>query len=197
MLSTYACRMDDVFERLSTLPGVAEPADARSAVLVPLYPDPAGTVRVILTKRPDDMRTHPGDVVFPGGRIEPGEDVVETATREAWEETGIDPASVDVIGGLTPITTRNRANLIVPVVARVARPAAYVIDPREVDVVIEPPLTDLLDESRWRTQDFMGHQLWFFEFAEGVLWGATGFMMRELLSFLRPPTGTTTPTAGR
>ena len=177
--------MDDVFDRLGALPAVADPAGARAAVLVPLYADGDGTVRVILTKRPDDMRTHPGDVVFPGGRMEPGEGPVATAKREAWEETGLDPDTVEVIGGLTPITTRNRSNLIVPVVARVQRPAAYVLDPREVEVVIEPPLRDLLDEHRWRTQDFMGHQLWFYEFAEGVLWGATGFMMRELLSFLR------------
>ena len=72
-------------------------ADARSAVLVPLYQDHAGRVRVVLTKRPDTMRTHPGDVVFPGGRIEPGESPIDAAIREAWEEVALPPEFVEVI----------------------------------------------------------------------------------------------------
>ena len=46
-------------------------------------------------------------------------------------------------------------------------------------------MAELLDEKRWRTSEWMGHQLWFYEFDEGILWGATAFMMREFLTFLR------------
>ncbi len=177
--------MRDVWTRLESLPEVAQPTKARAAVLVPLYVDEAG-VRVILTKRPDDMRTHPGDVVFPGGKIEAGEGVVATALREADEEIRLPPtAVVSILGGLTPISTRNRNNLIVPIVARVERPALLVPDPAEVDVIIEPLLADLLDDDRWRTNDWMGHTLWFFEFPEGILWGATAYMVRELLDYVR------------
>ena len=177
--------MDTVWQRLQSLPPVAHPAEARSAVLVPLYTDGAD-VRVVLTKRPDDMRTHPGDVVFPGGRMEGGEDPVTTAMREADEEVGIRHHHVEeILGGLTPLTTRNRNNLIVPVVARIARPAEFVPDPNEVDVVIEPTLDELLEEDHWVTSDWMGHTLWFYEFEAGVLWGATAFMMREFLTYLR------------
>jgi 8-oxo-dGTP pyrophosphatase MutT (NUDIX family) len=178
--------VNDVWRRLEALPGVEYPATARAAVLVPLYEDGDGAVRVVLTKRPDDMRTHPGDVVFPGGMMESGEDPIATAKREAWEEVAIPEGSiVEVLGGLSPITTRNRSNLIIPVVARIDRPDILVPDPSEVDLIIEPTVDEMLDENRWRTNDWMGHQLWFYEFPEGILWGATGFMMREFLEYLR------------
>ena len=178
--------MNDVWRRLEALPGVEYPATARAAVLVPLYEDGDGAVRVVLTKRPDDMRTHPGDVVFPGGMMESGEDPIATAKREAWEEVAIPEDSiVEVLGGLSPITTRNRSNLIIPVVARIDRPDVLVPDPSEVELIIEPTVDEMLDERRWRTNDWMGHQLWFYEFPEGILWGATGFMMREVLEYLR------------
>ena len=177
--------MRDVWSRLESLPEVAHTHSARAAVLVPLYED-GDEVRVILTKRPDDMRTHPGDVVFPGGKMEPGEDAVATALRESDEEIQLPASAVQaILGGLTPITTRNRSNLIVPVVARVERPAVLVPDPAEVDVIIEPLLEDFLVEDRWRTNDWMGHTLWFYEFPEGILWGATAYIVRELLEFLR------------
>lgn len=174
----------DLWSYLDALPPVAAPSGARAAVLVPLYPDTEGQMRVILTKRPDDMRTHPGDVVFPGGKIEDGEGPEDAAIREAWEEIRLEPSNVTVIGGLEPVTTRNRANLIVPVVARLDGPQELVADQTEVDVIIEPRVAELMDESRWRIQDFMGHELWFFEFAEGILWGATAFMMRDFLGYL-------------
>jgi 8-oxo-dGTP pyrophosphatase MutT (NUDIX family) len=178
--------MSDVWRKLEALPGVEYPATARAAVLVPLYEDNTGAVRVVLTKRPDDMRTHPGDVVFPGGMMEAGEDPLATAKREAWEEVAIpEDAIIEILGGLSPITTRNRSNLIIPVVARIERPAELIPDPSEVDLIIEPTIDEMLDESRWRTSDWMGHTLWFFEFPEAVLWGATGFMMREFLEYVR------------
>ena len=177
--------MRDLWTRLGALRPVQCPPEAKSAVLVPLYRDENQTVRIILTKRPDHMRTHPGDVVFPGGRLEPGETPEETAIREAEEEIGLPPGGVSVVGGLTPTTTRNRSDLIVPVVAKVTRPAEFVLQEEEVAAVIEPAMAELLDEKRWRTSEWMGHQLWFYEFDEGILWGATAFMMREFLTFLR------------
>ncbi len=177
--------MDNVWGRLDALPAVGHPPDARAAVLVPLYQD-AGDVRVVLTKRPDWMRTHPGDVVFPGGRMEDGEDPVATALREACEEIGLpEDAVLDIIGGLSPRTTRNRSLPIVPVVARIDRPLELYPDPSEVDVIIEPRLADLLDDSQWRRSEWYGDPLWFYEFDEGTLWGATAIMVRELLEFIR------------
>ena len=177
--------MLDIWTKLRSLPDVDMESDARSAVLVPLYQDPEGLVRLVLTKRPDTMRTHPGDVVFPGGRIEPGEGPIEAAIREAWEEVALPPEFVEVIGGLPPVTTRVRTNWIVPVVARIERPVEFVADPYEVDVILEPTIAELLDESRWQQSDWMGSRLWFYDFPEGTLWGATAFMVRNLLALLR------------
>ena len=124
--------MLDIWTRLEALPPVQYPAEARSAVLVPVYRDANQQVRVILTRRPDHMRTHPGDVVFPGGRFEGGETPEETAKREACEEIGLPPDGVEVIGGLSPRSTRSRRNLIIPVVAKVQRPAEFVLQEEEV-----------------------------------------------------------------
>ena len=176
----------EAWDQLAALPPVASPSAAKYAVLVPLYEDAAGIVRIVFTRRPEHMRTHPGDVVFPGGGMEGAEGPVETATREAWEEIRLPPTAVDVVlGGLTPVTTRNRSKLIVPVVARIERPERFVPDPAEVESIIEPPVNHLLDEDRWRAEDWYGHTLWFYQFEEGTLWGATAFMVRELLEYLR------------
>jgi 8-oxo-dGTP pyrophosphatase MutT (NUDIX family) len=178
--------MRELWDRLDALEDVPHPPGARAAVLVPLYEDGGGDVRIVLTKRPDTMRTHPGDVVFPGGRMEDGESPTTAALREAWEEIRLPRASVvGILGALSPVTTRDRSRPIIPVVARIDRPAELVPDPREVDAIIEPRLVDLLDDEAWRTSDWYGSRLWFYEFDEGTLWGATAFMVRELLAMLR------------
>ena len=177
--------MSSLWSPLAVLPPVAGPDDVRAAVLVPLYAD-AGRLRIILTRRPDDMRTHAGDVVFPGGVIDPGDTgPVGAALREAWEEIALPPDHVEVIGGLSPIYTRGSEMLVVPVVARVRRPAELIPHPGEVEAIIEPAIDDLLDEERWHTEDWAGHRVWFREFPEGILWGATARMVRELLTYFR------------
>ncbi len=181
---------------LSRLPPVAQPDRAVAAVLVPLYRDAVGSVRLIMTKRPDNMRTHPGDVVFPGGRLEEGESAVDAAIREAGEEVALPPSAVSVVGGLTPISTRDPNNLIVPVVAKVQRPDELVPQPEEVETILEPTVDELLDESRWQVSEWFGHNLWFFEFPEATLWGATAFMVRELLDLLREAADESTPVGG-
>jgi 8-oxo-dGTP pyrophosphatase MutT (NUDIX family)/ribosomal protein S18 acetylase RimI-like enzyme len=177
--------MRDFWQRIAVLDPVPEPRQARAAVLVALYEDDEGATRVVLTRRPDWMRTHPGDVVFPGGRIERGETVVETAIREAEEEIGLDPGSVEVLGGLTAVTTRDPRNLIVPVVARVERPHEYVLEESEVAAVLEPKMIDLLDDGNWRTSRWLGRTMWFYDFPQGTMWGATAFMMRALIDHVR------------
>lgn len=175
----------DLWAPLQALPPVARPAGMRAAVLVPLYED-GGDLRLILTRRHEDMPTHAGDVVFPGGMIEAGDSgPEETARREAWEEIGLPPDHVEVIGGLEPVTARMQDMLIVPVVARVRRPARLVPSPSEVEAIIEPRLSELLDESSWRQEVWGGHTIWFHSFPEGMLWGATARMVRSLLGYFR------------
>lgn len=157
----------------------------RAAVLVPLYED-GDDLRLILTRRGGSMTTHPGDVVLPGGMIEPGDGGPEDAARrEAWEEIGLPPGGVEVLGGLEPTSTRSAGMLIVPVVARVARPERLVPASAEVEAIIEPRLAELLDEAAWRQEEWAGQAVWFRPFPEGMLWGATARMVRSLLAYFR------------
>jgi 8-oxo-dGTP pyrophosphatase MutT (NUDIX family) len=177
--------MPSLWDPLAALPPVADSATLRAAVLVPLYED-SGDLRMVLTRRPDNMRTHAGDVVFPGGMIDPDDEgPVATAIREAWEEVGLPPDHVEVLGGLDPVSTRSARMQIAPVVARIERPRELRPEPGEVDVIIEPTVTELLEDDAWRTEDWHGHELWFYEFPEGILWGATARMVRTLLEYFR------------
>lgn len=178
--------MDEIWERLTRLPPVASTPKAQAAVLVALYEDRNGDARLVLTKRHDWMRTHAGDVVFPGGKIDvDDEGPVAAALREAWEEVGIPANAVEIIGGLGTVQPGPAGLLVVPVVARIERPEQLHAQPDEVEVIIEPTLTELLDDTRWQQRPFYGRDLWFYEFSEGTLWGATAFMVRELLDYLR------------
>ncbi len=76
-----------------------------SAVLVPLFCDPDERLHAVFTKRREDLRRHAGEISFPGGRRDDGETLQETALREAWEEVGLPPQEVDVVGALAPVGT--------------------------------------------------------------------------------------------
>lgn len=179
--------MPDLWEPLDALPPVTVPKAMKAAVLVPLYEDD-GSLRLVLTRRPDHMPTHPGDVVFPGGMVEPDDNgPVATATREAQEEIGLPLENVEeVLGGLRPTHTRSSEMVIVPVVARIRRPEVFVRQPAEVEAIIEPTIDELLLEADWRSSEWSKDRtMWFYEFPEGILWGATANMVRELLSYFR------------
>ena len=172
-----------MWDRLNYLDSPPEP-DGRlmAAVLAPLYEDDEGSVRVVLTKRPDTMPTHAGHIAFPGGRPDPGDDgPVGTALREAHEEVGIPPDSVEVLGFLEPIDTVEFSLLVVPVVGRVATPLNLVPSPREIAKIYTPLLEDLADESLWWSVNWNGYQVWYYELEGDTLWGATARMVRSLV----------------
>lgn len=153
-----------------------------AAVLIPIYEDGHGVTRLVLTKRPDTMPTHAGHIAFPGGRPDPGDDgPAGTALREAYEEVGIPPEDVEILGYLPPIHTVEFKLMVVPVVERLPGPPDLVPSPREVVRVYQPSLEDLADESRWRYEDWNGHRVWFYDLEGDVLWGATALMTRRLL----------------
>lgn len=169
------------------LPGIQteEPSSLgadRAAVLVPLFADESGDVRVVLTKRPMTMPTHAGHIAFPGGRPEPDDGgPVATALREAEEEVGIAPDSVDLMGFLPVIHTVEFTLFVVPVVGRLAGVPELRLSAREVEKVFLPRLEDLADASSWRFENWQGHKVWFYELEGDVLWGATAKMVRDLV----------------
>lgn len=120
-------------------------ADAAVLIAVTERPEPT----VLLTQRPRTMRDHPGQVAFPGGKLDAGEDAVAAALREAWEELGIDPARVRLIGTTDRYQTGTGFD-ITPVLATVPDNLPIRPDPREVESWFECPLDKLMDASQWQ-----------------------------------------------
>ena len=160
-----------------------------SAVLVPLFEED-GLARVLLTRRSADLRTHRGQVSFPGGRIDPGEDAAAGALREANEEIGIDPGAVEVVGWLHPLYTLNAA-LILPVVGVLAERPVTKPNPGEVARVFDVTLVELVADGvyhsdlwdpygEWSPTGPQVRELWFFDVEGERVWGATARMLHEL-----------------
>lgn len=128
---------------------------------------------VLVTHRPHTMRKHPGQAAFPGGRLDPGENAIEAALREAHEELGIDPAHVRVIGETDRFRTRTGFD-ITPVLATVPADLPLAPNPAEVEEWFEPPFSFILDpanqqlKSAWwegamreyHEINWQGHRIW-------------------------------------
>jgi 8-oxo-dGTP pyrophosphatase MutT (NUDIX family) len=154
----------------------------KAAVLVPLFEDEAGDMRVLLIKRPDTMPTHAGHIAFPGGRPDPGDrDPVHTALREAEEEVGLPQDAVEVIGYLPVVDTVEFPILVHPVVGIFDRNLTLTPSPREVIKMHTPRLIDLAEADRWVFEIWRDRRVWFFDLDGDMLWGATGRMVRRLV----------------
>lgn len=139
---------------------------------------------VILTERPKTMRKHPGQISFPGGRIDPGDDgPVAAALREAEEEIGLPPDSVDVVG-IADVYRTITGFEVTPVVGVVPPGLDLKPHPGEVAAMFEAPLDHLLDPSHHfvRTVEWQGRDRCYYEIDyEGCLiWGATAAMIVNL-----------------
>jgi 8-oxo-dGTP pyrophosphatase MutT (NUDIX family) len=159
-----------------------------SAVLVPLFEE-AGQARLVFIRRSDRVGTHRGDVAFPGGVIDPGETPPAAALREAYEEVGILPADVEVIGRLHDFPATGSGFHITPVVGITAIRPDYVVNVEEIDGVFDVPLVDILDpacyrEEIWRAPSSAPADIPFFELAGGTVWGATAILLLELLAIV-------------
>lgn len=119
----------------------------RSAVLIPFWPE-GDDVCLALTRRAATLAQHAGQTAFPGGRLDEGEDFADAALREAWEEIGLDPAAVEVIGPLDDAWS-GAGHLIVPIVGWIGRAPALAANPAEVAEILVARLSELLrPESR-------------------------------------------------
>jgi 8-oxo-dGTP pyrophosphatase MutT (NUDIX family) len=163
-------------------PGGPRPA----AVLCPLFEEDA-EAWLILTRRSGSLRSHTGEVSFPGGRIDVGEDAASAALREAYEEIGLDPAHVKILGRLSTRTTIRNPSPITPFVGVVegGRPS-LVANPAEVELVITVRLAELFAdevhrEETWELGEHGRQPFYFFELIGDTVWGATARILRELL----------------
>jgi len=172
-----------------------------SAVLAVLFEE-AGEARLVFTRRSTTLRTHRGEVSFPGGRLEEGEDAVTAALREANEEVDLDSSLVTTVGWLHPVVTMVSASLIMPVLATVPRRPELRASPSEVERIFDVSVAELADpeifhEEFWSLPDRQiagsadPFPLWFFEVAGEMIWGATARMLYELLSVVLLGSGAT------
>lgn len=178
---------------VAELPGVPQRDDALSAaVLVALFDDADGC-RVLFERRSNDLRRHRGEVSFPGGLAEPGEDAITTALREADEELGVAPGDVRVLGRLTPLRTYSGQVVIEPVVGAMAQRPQLRVQAAEVDYAFDVALAALLQEGAFREElwrrDLGGEEapfipIYVFEVDGETIWGATARILAELCALL-------------
>ena len=165
-----------------------KPEDLRHAAgLLLLFPLEE-RAHVVLTVRADSLERHGGQVSLPGGRIEPGESVEHAALREAHEEVGLDPGTVQTIGALTPLDIPVSGFCLHPIVAAVDRRPILRPALGEVARILEIAVDTLLDPASYGTRPLVrdGRAL---EaptvLVEGVeIWGATAMALAEFLALL-------------
>lgn len=162
----------------------------RAAVLVPLF-EHAGEAYVLLTRRRGDLRRHAGQVSFPGGRIEPGEEPLHAALRESHEEVGLDPARVEVFGCLDETLVLATGFRLTPWVGRVPYPYPYAAHPGEVETILYVPIAELLRPGVHHTErrHVFGamREVHFYQLPAVTIWGATGRVLNQLLTVWSAP----------
>lgn len=158
-------------------------ADAAVLIAVTDRPDSQGGPGVILTQRPTGMRNHPGQVAFPGGKLDRGEDAIAAAVREAYEELAMEPSHVKIIGTTDRYQTGTGFD-ITPVLATVPADLPLVPNPGEVEAWFEAPLGLLFERSNWTEQEVLweGATRRYFEMHyEGFrIWGVTAAIIANL-----------------
>ncbi len=188
--------LDEVRARLSEIPG-SRPEDAvaaasasgarLAAVLVPLFEE-GGEARVILTKRPETMPSHRGEIAFPGGGFDSSVDagLRETALREASEEIGLDPLMVEVVAELDVIGTVGSGFVISPFVGVLDGRPRLEPHPTEVVKVFDVALSELMHDDTFREERW---DMWaddvpvhFYELPGETVWGATARILTAFLA---------------
>ncbi len=157
-----------------------------AAVLVPVFED--GGLHAVFTRRRHDLRRHAGEISFPGGRRDEGEELIDTALREAHEEVGLPPDAVRVVGALPPTPTLVTNYAIYPFVGVIDAGFAWVLQRTEVDEVLELPLEALRAGygERRLVRKGIPFRTPTYETGGHVIWGATARILQTLLERVSP-----------
>ncbi len=157
----------------------------RAAVLLPLVVTRAGPA-LILTRRTDSVEHHKGQISFPGGALDGGEEPVAGALRETYEEIGVPPSDVDVLGGLDDEEAAISGFMVSPFVGRLPYPTRLRVSPDEVHAVLVVTLRTLLDPRNVRTELYRRPRgdsvvMYYYQAGADVIWGATGRIVARFL----------------
>jgi 8-oxo-dGTP pyrophosphatase MutT (NUDIX family) len=160
----------------------------RAAVLLPLF-QKEGRYHVLFTKRTERVKHHKGEISFPGGVVDEGdEDIEATALRETFEEIGLQRNNAEILGKLDDAVTISSAYLITPIVAEIVYPYPFSINEDEIEELIEIPLEAFLEEDRWINETYAngGKKIlsYRFEYKGRIIWGATARIIRQFLDIL-------------
>jgi len=159
-----------------------------AGVLVPLYLED-DELHAVFTKRRDDLRRHPGEISFPGGRYEDGErDLVATALREAEEEIGLPREAVEILGALQPTPTIATGYSVYPFVGLIEPGMTWTLSAREVAEVLELSLRELRDGYQRQRLIRRGLPIRTDTYVVGdnLIWGATARMLSDLFDRIGP-----------
>ena len=164
----------------------AAPPLLRAAVLIPLFRSARG-IEILFTRRTDTVLTHKGQISFPGGQREPTDrSLRETALRESYEEIGLEPSRVTILGEMDDMFTSVSGFVVTPVVGLVdAALDDLTLAPAEVKSVFTVAIERLSDEqlhsTETREHDGNSFRIHFYRSGDDVIWGATGFIVHQFL----------------
>jgi 8-oxo-dGTP pyrophosphatase MutT (NUDIX family) len=164
--------------------------DARkAAVLILLYPHNR-SIYTVFMQRPDYNGVHGGQISFPGGKKEPeDENLIQTAFRETYEETGVDPSEINIIGTLTPLFIPVSNMIVTPVIGWTEKKPIFNHLSKEVVFLFDASIEKLLDSSIIKIKPFKIREkmldVKYFDYDGNVIWGATAMILHELLIIIR------------
>ncbi len=167
---------------------ISDPGWIPASVLIALF-EKEGRTYVVFTRRTQIVEHHKGQICFPGGGCEAGETKLNTALRESFEEIGLRPEDVEVLGELDDTRTVTSNFIVSPFVAHIPYPYEFHPSSFEIDAMILLPLDELRNPVNWRTEvcelgDGTKGEVYFVEVDGAAVWGATAKILKQLVEIL-------------
>jgi 8-oxo-dGTP pyrophosphatase MutT (NUDIX family) len=168
---------------------IHDPARRPSAVLVPIYQE-QGEYHIVFIKRTDTVKTHKGQISYPGGGREKGDKTLrDTAIREACEEIGLRPEDIEILGEIDDEITTTSNYVVTPFVGMIPWPYKFTIEKAEVAEIITVPLSALLDRTNLKMdiETLDGGIIvdsYNYHYKGKVIWGATARILHKLLDII-------------
>ena len=171
------------------------PAYVRAAVIVPLF-NKEGSCHILFTKRTEEVKHHKGQISFPGGAFDEEDgDLRKTALRETFEEIGLEKKHVRIIGTLDDIVTITKF-VVTPFVGYFDYPYPFRLSQREIDELIEIPLSFLFDPECFSEREPMDDEsrevVYTYQYGKHAIWGATARILKQFLALIPAESHVTT-----